>query len=143
MTGFTITNGGVGYDSAPTVALTGGGSTGATATATVEGGVVTALTVTNSGSDRKLTITDATSYAAGDSRAVVNIAVFDKFGNKTEAQIDDSPASATIDVIEKGLDPSDGLDATVTVVSANGKVKDGSAHDIGKNATSGNFVMER
>jgi hypothetical protein len=46
----TITAGGTGYTTAPTVALTGGGGTGATAVATVAAGVVTGVTVTNPGS---------------------------------------------------------------------------------------------
>jgi autotransporter-associated beta strand protein len=45
-----ITNGGTNYSTAPTVAITGGGGTGATATATVSGGAVTAITVTAAGS---------------------------------------------------------------------------------------------
>jgi autotransporter-associated beta strand protein len=50
ITGITVTNGGTGYSSAPTVAIasTTGGS-GATATATVSGGVVTAINVTAGG----------------------------------------------------------------------------------------------
>ena len=44
----TITNAGIGYSTAPTVALTGGGGTGATATATIGtlAGIVTELTLT-------------------------------------------------------------------------------------------------
>lgn len=42
--------GGTGYTTAPTVSLTGGGGTGATATATVSGGTVTGITVTAAGS---------------------------------------------------------------------------------------------
>ena len=45
-----ITSGGSGYSSEPTVAITGGGGTGATAVATVANGVVTGVTVTNEGS---------------------------------------------------------------------------------------------
>ncbi len=50
---FTITAGGSGYTSAPTVAITpilSSEGTGATATATVAGGAVTAITLTNAGS---------------------------------------------------------------------------------------------
>ena len=50
---FTITAGGTGYTSAPTVAITpilSSEGTGATATATVAGGAVTAITLTNAGS---------------------------------------------------------------------------------------------
>lgn len=45
-----VSNGGTGYTSAPTVAITGTGGTGATATATVVNGVVTAVTIANPGS---------------------------------------------------------------------------------------------
>jgi hypothetical protein len=51
ITGFTVTNGGSGYTSAPTVVFTGGGGTGAAATATVSSaGVVTGITLTSAGS---------------------------------------------------------------------------------------------
>lgn len=45
-----ITGGGSGYESAPLVSITGGGGTGALATATVTGGAVTAITLTSVGS---------------------------------------------------------------------------------------------
>ena len=45
-----ISNGGTGYSSAPTVGFSGGGGTGAAATAIVEGGIVTGITITNPGS---------------------------------------------------------------------------------------------
>src|SRR5487761_1095297 len=45
-----VTAGGSGYTSAPTVTASGGGGSGATFTATVAGGVVTGVTVTNPGS---------------------------------------------------------------------------------------------
>ena len=50
LTGLTLTNGGAGYTSAPTVSLTGGGGTGATATATLAPRAVAGLTLTNGGS---------------------------------------------------------------------------------------------
>jgi hypothetical protein len=45
-----VTNGGAGYTSAPTVTISGGEGTGATATASITQGVVTAITITNAGS---------------------------------------------------------------------------------------------
>ncbi|WP_461789657.1 RagB/SusD family nutrient uptake outer membrane protein [Pedobacter sp.] len=45
----TVTNGGTGYTTAPTVTLAGGGGSGATATATVSGGKVTAIVITSPG----------------------------------------------------------------------------------------------
>lgn len=45
-----VTNGGSGYTSAPTVAFSGGGGTGAAAVAVLEGGAVARIDVTNPGS---------------------------------------------------------------------------------------------
>ena len=45
----TVTAGGTGYNNIPTIAITGGGGTGATAIAAVSSGVVTTITVTNIG----------------------------------------------------------------------------------------------
>lgn len=44
-----VTKGGTGYNFVPAVTITGGGGSGAKATATVEAGVVTGITVTNKG----------------------------------------------------------------------------------------------
>ena len=51
ISGFTITNAGTGFTSAPTIGFTGGGGSGATAVATVDvsSGTVTSITVTNPG----------------------------------------------------------------------------------------------
>jgi len=49
VSGVTVTSGGTGYTSAPTVAFSGGGGTGATGTAVVAGGVVTGVTITAPG----------------------------------------------------------------------------------------------
>jgi len=50
LSAISLTSGGTGYTSAPVVALTGGGGTGATATAIVSGGAVTGFIITNLGS---------------------------------------------------------------------------------------------
>jgi len=50
ITGITVANGGAGYQTAPTILISGGVGTGATATATISGGVVTGFTITNGGS---------------------------------------------------------------------------------------------
>ena len=49
ITSINISNGGVGYTSAPTVTINGGGGTGALATATLTDGVVTAINILNNG----------------------------------------------------------------------------------------------
>lgn len=50
VTGITVENQGSGYTGAPSVTFSGGGGSGAAATATVEGGLVTGIAVTNPGS---------------------------------------------------------------------------------------------
>ena len=63
-----VTAGGAGYSATPAVVFTGGGGTGAVATATVTAGVVTGITVTNPGtgytSAPTVSITDATGKGA-------------------------------------------------------------------------------
>lgn len=65
-----VKNGGSGYTTAPTVTISLGGGTGATATATISGGKVTAINITNAGSgytsDPTVTITGATTVATAD-----------------------------------------------------------------------------
>ncbi|SDB54427.1 Phage tail tube, TTP, lambda-like [Pseudomonas sp. NFACC13-1] len=64
-----ISSGGTGYTSAPTVALTGGGGTGATATASISGGAVTGITITNPGSGYTSVPTVAFTGGAGSGAA--------------------------------------------------------------------------
>lgn len=61
----TVTNGGSGYTSAPTVTISGGDGVGATATATISGGKVTAITVTNGGTKFKTVPTISITGGAG------------------------------------------------------------------------------
>jgi len=96
VTAINVTAGGTGYTTAPTIAITGGGGTGATAVATVAGGVVTGITVTNTGTGQTILVTDNTVYPSGDSRAVVNIDVYDKFRTKVSASIQ---AGSTIETV--------------------------------------------
>jgi Phage stabilisation protein len=49
VTSIVLTNGGKDYTTAPTVTISGGGGTGATATCSVNGGVVTSIEITNPG----------------------------------------------------------------------------------------------
>jgi len=60
-----VTNAGSGYTTAPTVAITGGGGTGATATATVSGGSVTGFNITNAGTGYTSAPTVALTGGAG------------------------------------------------------------------------------
>ncbi len=85
--GITVTDGGSGY-TAPTVDITGGGGTGATATATVSDGVITDITVTNPGtgftSAPTITINDpagtgATAVATGQTTPMGSKAIQELF----------------------------------------------------------------
>ena len=60
----TITNGGSGYTSAPTVVFTSSSGIGAAATATVTDGEVTAITITNGG--EKYEVAPVISFTGGD-----------------------------------------------------------------------------
>ena len=61
----SLTTGGTGYTTAPTVAITGGGGTGATATAIISGGAVTGFNITNPGAGYTSTPTIALTGGAG------------------------------------------------------------------------------
>ena len=70
LTDTTITNGGTGYTSAPTVAFSGGGGSGAAATAIVNAaGVVTGITITATGSSYTSAPTIAFTGGAGSGAA--------------------------------------------------------------------------
>ena len=69
LAGITVTAGGSGYTSAPTVSITGGGGSGATATAVRASGAVTGVTLTNPGSGYTSAPTIAFSGGGGGSGA--------------------------------------------------------------------------
>ena len=69
LAGITVTAGGSGYTSRPTVAFSGGGGTGATATAVIASGAVTGVTLTNPGSGYTSAPTIAFSGGGGGSGA--------------------------------------------------------------------------
>ena len=67
VTDVTVTNGGSGYSTAPTVTITGDGTTPPTATASITGGVVTSVTVNGDGTNdfTSATITFSAPAAGG------------------------------------------------------------------------------
>lgn len=141
VTAIAVTAGGTGYSTAPTVVIAGTG--GATATATVSGGVVTAIAMTNTGTKNTLTVTDNTTYPNGDSRKIVNVEVFDKFKTKAVGSILNATVGGKVQIDVAALNPSEGLQATVTVVSTLGAIKDGTITKIANTNNSGNAVMEQ
>lgn len=87
-----------------------------------------------------LTITDNTTYGAGDSRRTIALTVADKFGKKKEYGTHTS--TLTADLGTDGFNPVDGIDIIVTVASTLLKYKDGTVFGIGIGKPSGNVVME-
>ena len=82
----SVTAGGSGYSSVPTVAITGGGGYGATATATISGGAVTGITVTNPGREYTSTPTITISGGGGSSAtATATVGTVTHTGYKTYA----------------------------------------------------------
>ncbi|KRG38823.1 hypothetical protein ARC78_15200 [Stenotrophomonas pictorum JCM 9942] len=69
----TIGTAGTGYTTAPTVAFSGGGGTGAAATAIVSGGAVTAIIVTNPGTGYTSAPTVALTGGAGSGAAATAV----------------------------------------------------------------------
>lgn len=91
-----------------------------------------------------ITFTDNTTYASGDSREIVQISVFDRFGNKKELNIAANATgnAVTLALSSSGLNKTEGLDVIATVISAKGMRKDGSIQDLTTLKTTGNFYME-
>lgn len=90
----TVTNGGSSYSSAPTVNFTGGGGTGAAATATVSGNAVTGITITNKGSGYTSAPTISFS-GGGGSGAAATAAVTDPATKTAEYSLEHSDAEGS------------------------------------------------
>ena len=69
----SLTTGGSGYATAPTVEITGGAGTGATATAIIDGGAVTGFNITNPGSGYTSKPTIALTGGAGTGAAATAV----------------------------------------------------------------------
>ena len=100
----TVTNGGTGYTSTPTVTITGGGGTGATAIATVVNGVVTEIAVTNGGAGYTGTPTVTITGGAGVGAAATpsltyGIATF----TTTTLSVNGSPHVITSTFVGQGI----------------------------------------
>lgn len=83
LTGVTVSNQGSGYTSAPAVSFTGGGGSGAAATATVSGGKVTAVTITSTGSG--YTSAPTVVFTGGGGTAAAATAAYGTVGNAVVA----------------------------------------------------------
>ena len=85
----SIDNEGTGYSSAPTISISGGGGSNATATATVSGGKITAVTITNGGTGYTSYPTVTVSGGGGSSAvltAYTELHFYLKHGNDEDVQ---------------------------------------------------------
>lgn len=98
----------------------------------------------NSGT-KKIRITDNTVYDQGDSRKIVNIDVFDRYGGRASGHVAATaqPDVNYVDIDVAALNPARGFAAIVTVVSAKGKYKDGSIFKIADTFDAGNVTMQK
>lgn len=83
--GLTLTQGGTGYTSAPAVALTGGGGTGATAHAVLTDGAVSAVILDNPGSG--YTSAPLVTFSGGAGTGATAAATYGQFGNAVVAAL--------------------------------------------------------
>lgn len=130
----TIESGGSGYDSAPTITITGDGS-GATATCTISGGAVNAITVTNVGSGytyAKVAVSGGTPDVAATLRAVIAPKAMGREINN----IDIDAAGATYSNTTAQITiTGDGYDADIDATTSGGSVVSTTLNDGGYNYT--------
>lgn len=124
----TVTNGGTGYISAPTVTASGGSGSGATFVATVAGGVVTGVTMTNPGSG----------YKAGDS---VTLGFSGGGGSAAAATVTLMPFGISGTAVETYVGRVWIVNGPVLTFSAPGSVTDFSTGNGGGNTTSSDSFL--
>lgn len=88
---FAITNGGSGYTGTPTIAFSGGGGTGAAATAIVVSNVVTGIQLTNGGSG--YTSAPTLAFSGGSGTGAAATAVISNGGTLTFTRPSSSPTA--------------------------------------------------
>lgn len=113
-----LTAAGSGYTSAPTVAFTGGGGSGAAATATIDaGGTVTGVTVTKGGSG--YTSVPTVAFTGGEGTGAAATAVL---GDKVTALIVTKPGSGYAWPPDVSFTGGGGTGATAAAILTDGKV---------------------
>lgn len=131
----SITHGGSGYTSAPAVSFSGGGGTGAAATAIVANGRVTGITITNAGSGYTSAPTVAFSGGGGTGAAATAVL--------SGAIIGSLSLTGSAVLSSSTLNTSKGLKAAATVLSNNRLAADGSAINLGASGTLANWDAQK
>lgn len=144
----TVTNGGSGYSTAPTVTFTGGGGTGAAAIAVVQNGAVTAVTITNRGSG--YTSAPTIGFTGGGGSAAAATAVRGELATITVTNYGSGGTITSISVTNGGsgytsaptvsFTDSSGSTATATATISGGKVTAVTVTNAGKNYSSNTVV---
>jgi hypothetical protein len=145
VSGATVTTGGTGFVSAPTVGFTGGGGTGAAATATISGGAVTAITITAQGtgytSAPTVTFTGGAGSGAGATANLLPAAVAKRIYGGENAEFEPSPVEIVVTMagVNESTVPATAADIRITIPRA--KVSPFKPGDLG-NRTKQGFELE-
>lgn len=86
---------------------------------------------------KTLDFTDTSAYGAAGGLKIIQLAVYDRNGEKAVGQIE--TAGGTEQISTAALDPSGGYNITATVVGENGCISDGHAEAVGIAVTTGSF----
>ena len=97
-------------------------------------GMVAKLNYVVDSTAKTVTVTDASTFGAGDDLNVVNVSVYDKDGNRKQGQITADAGNVVLDVSTLNLNS---LDIIATVVSTKGAKADLGTYNIGSTALSG------
>jgi hypothetical protein len=100
-------------------------------------GFTPSVTFVYSAGGGTVTVTDASTYPAGDARKIVNLRVTDKAGTKVDGNIAAADGDDAITMNVSSLDLSEGYRIDATVVTTAGCISDGHAGRIGMLITEG------
>ena len=100
-------------------------------------GLVPKVTYAVDVAEKTVTVTDASTFGAGDDLNVVNVSVYDKDGNEKHGQIAADGGNVMINIA--GLNLSS-IDIKATVVSTKGAKADLGIYNIGSVAVSGDLL---
>lgn len=100
-------------------------------------GFVPSVTFSYNSGAKTITVTDASTYAAGDDRKIVNLRVSDKNGDKVAGNISQADGDDAVTISVAALDLSEGYRIDATVVTTAGCISDGHAGRIGMLITAG------
>ena len=115
----TVNTGGSGYTTAPTVSFSGGGGSGATATATISGGAVTGFTITNCGSG--YTAAPTVSFSGGGGSGAAATAVMPgTFGVGITGTLVSGKAQLYVTLVQSTGTTSASTNALLSIADANG-----------------------